>query len=172
MNEDTVKKFWLGSEQGYQEIISLYEKHLKDRNKDYMLEIGTRQGHSAKIWEEFGYKNLILIDVSFDYLVFDFDNKFNFITGDSRHLETVEQVKNILGGNKLDFLFIDGGHGYNDVKGDFELYKNFVKQDGIIVLHDLFLNNDMQKFFTEIKDNYIFDEIHIDYYGYGILVNK
>lgn len=37
----------------------------------------------------------------------------------------------------IDFLFIDGSHVYEDVKNDFELFYPFVKDGGIIALHDV-----------------------------------
>jgi len=74
----------------------------------------------------------------------------------------------------LDFLFIDGGHSYEEVKGDYNLYKDFVKNSGIIVLHDFELQGTgVKQFFDEIKLNYKQTfEIKNDYYGYGIIINK
>lgn len=37
---------------------------------------------------------------------------------------------------KIDFLHIDAGHSYDDVKQDFELYSTLVKPTGIISIHD------------------------------------
>ena len=37
---------------------------------------------------------------------------------------------------KIDFLFIDGGHSYEMVKQDFDLYSTILSENGIIVLHD------------------------------------
>ena len=37
---------------------------------------------------------------------------------------------------KIDFLHIDAGHSYEDVKKDFELYSTLVKPNGMISLHD------------------------------------
>jgi predicted O-methyltransferase YrrM len=46
-------------------------------------------------------------------------------------------VKKILEGRKLDFLFIDGDHTYEGVKGDFKMYFPLVRKDGIIAFHDI-----------------------------------
>lgn len=37
---------------------------------------------------------------------------------------------------KIDYLHIDAGHSYEDVKRDFELYKNQLSESGIISIHD------------------------------------
>lgn len=37
----------------------------------------------------------------------------------------------------IDFLFIDGSHIYEDVKNDFEKFYPFVKEGGIIAIHDV-----------------------------------
>jgi len=37
---------------------------------------------------------------------------------------------------KIDYLHIDAGHSYEDVKNDFELYKNLLSPNGIISIHD------------------------------------
>ena len=37
---------------------------------------------------------------------------------------------------QIDFLHIDAGHSYEDVKKDFELYSTLVKPNGIISIHD------------------------------------
>ena len=37
---------------------------------------------------------------------------------------------------KIDFLHIDAGHSYEDVKQDFELYSTLVKDTGMISIHD------------------------------------
>lgn len=37
---------------------------------------------------------------------------------------------------KIDYLHIDAGHSYEDVKNDFELYSTLLKPNGIISIHD------------------------------------
>lgn len=37
---------------------------------------------------------------------------------------------------KIDFLHIDAGHSYEDVKQDFELYSKLLSPDGMISIHD------------------------------------
>ena len=47
--------------------------------------------------------------------------------------EAVEQFED----KSIDVLHIDGSHHYNDVKWDFETWFSKVKDDGIIMLHDV-----------------------------------
>jgi predicted O-methyltransferase YrrM len=59
------------------------------------------------------------------------------IQGDSHSIDTLNKIKRILNGKKLDFLFIDGDHSYKGVKKDFEMYSPLVRKGGIIAFHDI-----------------------------------
>ena len=48
----------------------------------------------------------------------------------------VKQVKDELGENKCDVVFIDGGHQYPIVKSDTKNYADLVADDGYIFWHD------------------------------------
>lgn len=47
------------------------------------------------------------------------------------------RVESLLGGECLDFLFIDGDHTYEGVKSDFQMYSPLVKKGGLIAFHDI-----------------------------------
>jgi glycosyltransferase involved in cell wall biosynthesis len=57
---------------------------------------------------------------------------------------------------KIDILHIDGSHHYEDIKRDFETWSKFVKEDGVILLHDVCVENydnkvyEVKKFFDEL----------------------
>jgi predicted O-methyltransferase YrrM len=82
---------------------------------------------------------------------------------------------------KLDFLFIDGDHTYEGVKGDFEMYGPLVQKGGLIAFHDIcqsrgtVLANSgaVFKFWKEIRKMYPSEEIingpSQDGYGIGII---
>jgi hypothetical protein len=57
---------------------------------------------------------------------------------------------------KIDYLHIDAGHSFEDVKKDFELYKNILSPHGIISIHDTDISFEKEHIVTnDIKsDNY------------------
>ena len=57
---------------------------------------------------------------------------------------------------KIDYLHIDAGHSFEDVKRDFELYKNILSPHGIISIHDTDSSYEKEHIVTnDIKeDNY------------------
>jgi hypothetical protein len=54
------------------------------------------------------------------------------------HSTTTEAFHNyfVLNDIKIDYLHIDAGHSYENVKEDFELYSEILSKDGIISIHD------------------------------------
>ncbi len=62
------------------------------------------------------------------------------LRGNSHRAETRERISATLGGQKVDFMFIDGDHSYAGVKHDFLTYRNFVRPGGMIALHDILPN--------------------------------
>ena len=123
-----------------------------------VLEIGMHLGGSIKVWREV-LKPKILIGI---------DNKLepsvkrlkgiHALEGVSQTNEMFNQVKDILKGEKLDFIFIDGGHLYNEVKSDFILYKELLRKGGVIALHDVVITGnetaEVYKFWEELKQDY------------------
>ena len=56
----------------------------------------------------------------------------------SRLDEAHQQLKTLLGDCKVDFLFIDGGHGYDDVSHDYRMYLQYMNRPSIIGFHDVY----------------------------------
>lgn len=53
----------------------------------------------------------------------------------------------------IDILHIDGYHTYNAVKNDYDTWSKFVKDDGIILFHDTYVQKpgyEVDRFFNEI----------------------
>ena len=60
-----------------------------------------------------------------------------FIEGKTGDRTTLEKVSQVLGGDKLDLLFIDADHSYAGARQDFMDYRHFVRDGGIIAFHDI-----------------------------------
>lgn len=57
----------------------------------------------------------------------------NFIVGDTREMLTFHEAKKR---EPFDFLFIDAGHSYADVRADYINYAPLVRNGGMIAFHD------------------------------------
>jgi predicted O-methyltransferase YrrM len=106
------------------------------------------------------------------------DKTMHLLRVDSHRETSVDTLKNILHGEKLDFLFIDGDHTYKGVKKDFEMYSGFVRSGGIIAFHDIVehsidTNCDVYRFWNEVKIGKKYTEFIVDkkqgWAGIGVL---
>lgn len=61
----------------------------------------------------------------------------HLLRADSHAPATLQEVRRVLAGRRVDFLFIDGDHTYAGVRQDFELYESLVAPGGLIALHDV-----------------------------------
>ena len=144
------ESFMLGMVQNYTEI-SDAAQFFKSLNVENFMEIGTDQGGTFAIWSKLS-KDGIRISVDLphgnfgreDYDVTKRDNylrtlgsNVTMIHGSSHDEKIKKEVSEIIGDNKLDFLFIDGDHTYEGVKQDFLMYKEFVREGGWIGFHDI-----------------------------------
>jgi len=69
------------------------------------------------------------------------DLRLRLIDGPSLSPRTLRRVERILGGQRLDVLFIDGDHSYEGALGDFLAYRPFVRDGGVIAFHDIVLDS-------------------------------
>ncbi len=138
--------------QSLDEISRLYER-VRALAPKRVLEIGTCHGGTLYLWCQAAADDAHLISVDLPqgqygggyeperiplYERFSRPGqKLDLIRGDSHSAETVDQVRQSLGGGELDFLFIDGDHRYAGVKQDFENYSGLVRSGGLIALHDI-----------------------------------
>ena len=138
------------------------------------VEIGSQSGGTLRYWlMNSHYPTDIVCSIdpapSHD---FKSDNLRKFVTR-SDDPETIAAIKAM---GKIDFLFIDGDHGYEGVKYDFMTYGPMVKTGGVIALHDIAtFREDCQvhALWDEIKQaGYLTRELrvaaHIQPYGAGI----
>lgn len=145
------ESYYLGMVQNHSEIIDA-AKFVKELAIKNFMEIGTDQGGTFAIWSKVSKEDGIRISLDMPHGHFgraDYDvqkrdeylkslgKNVTMIHGDSHLAEIKEQIKSILDGTQLDFLFIDGDHTYDGVKMDYEMYKEFVKPGGWIGFHDI-----------------------------------
>jgi hypothetical protein len=144
-----------GLQQHYNEIeplIKLLNKYAEDnKDVDSFIEIGSNKGGTFYILSSIipGKK------ISIDYCDGNFggvgheasinrNNRLSaafqdthFIEGDSHQYSTVLKLKEILGNQKVSVLFIDGDHTFEGCYKDLIIYRQFVKQNGLIFFHDI-----------------------------------
>jgi cephalosporin hydroxylase len=116
-----------------------------------MMEIGTAYGGTLKVWCELCEGKRISVDLvggihgGIDRQATDIRNKFfqetyegvYLIDGDSHKEDTKHRVREVLDGELVELLFIDGDHTYEGVTADYQMYKEFVAPGGIIAFHDI-----------------------------------
>lgn len=143
--------YQLGMAQNKSEIERAGEFVSKLNIKNFM-EIGTDKGGTFVVWSALSSKNdgiRISLDIPHGPWGQNFDlaNRNSWLTrmgsnvhileGDSHSEKSLSAVQEILNGEKLDFLFIDGDHSYLGVKLDYYMYRQFVKPGGWIGFHDI-----------------------------------
>lgn len=175
------------------EIVRLLELVAEVRPK-VVLEIGTARGRTLFLFTRVADSEATIISVDLPegpfgggyprwkmplYKSFAKDRqRIHLIRADSHSHITLEKVKSILAGRKIDFLFIDGDHTYEGVKRDFEMYSPLVRERGMIAFHDIVPGppenvGGVPKFWYEIKHKFKHIEIVSDWgqggYGIGVL---
>jgi len=91
------------------------------------------------------------------------------ITAIKGHSQTVGKKWN----KKIDFLFIDGSHIYEDVKRDVEMFYPWLKPGGIIALHDVHRNfPGVLKVWNQEVKNKLLASVNIHTLFFGIKPNK
>jgi predicted O-methyltransferase YrrM len=90
--------------------------------------------------------------------------QISLIQNDSHDNSTKERVREALDGEQLDFLFIDGEHTLTGVSQDFSDYSSFVKDEGLIAVHDIIRNPlnptcDVYRFWEDVSAHFTHTEI-------------
>ena len=110
-----------------------------------IIELGVCQGGGLKVWEQLLPQNKESLLIGVDWgpnILWDFANSpvdIRIVKGDTHSPDTWQAVKQILQerNRKADFLFIDAQHHPKDVEQDIIDYGGFVRDNGIIGLHDV-----------------------------------
>ncbi len=156
-----------------------------------VLEIGTAHGGSFLLWSRASAKDAVLVSV--DLPPWELDDpaevtkrraiervglrgqSVHVLRGDSHDPIVQRQACDCLGGEPIDFLFIDGDHSYEGVKQDFVEYGAFVRGGGIVAFRDIHPHScgwggEVPVFWREIRDRYRSVEViaHAEQDGFGI----
>ena len=132
------------------EVRQLYEAVRAIRPR-CVCEIGTDKGGTFYLWCKAATEDATMISVDLPsrgryspqrrrlYAHFGKTNlqRLHFVPGDSHSAATYAKVSALLGGEPLDFLFIDGDHSYAGVRRDYEMYGPLVRPGGLIAFHDI-----------------------------------
>jgi cephalosporin hydroxylase len=142
------------------QVMEFLDNNLKSKNGGF-IEIGSALGGSFHCWGNIIKKGKkISVDLALDesntpyppmlseIIPTYIERRVNIwketftdvhqILGDSMDINNINKVEEILNGEKVDFLFIDGNHSYEYHKGDFNNYSKFVRDGGYIAIHDIF----------------------------------
>lgn len=132
-------------------------------NPSLILEIGAYKGGSAACFAKIA-KTVISIDEwmgRVDISKIEKMCEYHYINADSHSNDAIKKLEKSLNGRKIDVLFIDGDHTENGARKDFNTYKKYVKDGGIIGLHDILksdhhkkLNCHVYKFWEELTKKY------------------
>ena len=135
-----------------------------------VLEIGTYHGGTLYHWLQNATEGTTVVSV--DNYAVGVDNRSLYqdwipngvslitIKGASEEPQTVEAIRKAIRG-KYDWVFIDGGHFYEEVKADWENYRPMVKKGGVVVFHDILPPSEV---WPDIEVNRLWKEIKAEGY--------
>lgn len=136
-----------------------------------ILEIGTAHGASLAAWAEVAKPDLVIaIDpediprtpeqqASFDRLAEIY--KFQRIPLYTRNPETHKRLAEILAGRKIDFMFIDGAHEFDNVKYDYYNYRKYMAPNGVVGFHDIYFSEVLVDSGSQV--NWLWDRLKLLY---------
>ena len=155
------------------EIQGLYDRVLRQRPK-VVMEIGTCHGGTLYMWCQAADPTATLISLDLPSGEFgggyrdcrstlyeqfrQSSQTLHLVRANSHDAATTQRIESLLGGKKIDFLFIDGDHTYEGVRRDYELYSPFVARGGLVALHDVVHHPqrpriEVWKFWEELKQS-------------------
>jgi cephalosporin hydroxylase len=113
---------------------------LADHPPEVVVEIGSDAGGTLWAWQQLGARRVIGVDqprgpYSSGQLLDE--HGCEVVYGDSHDPTTLQALKDLLAGEPVDLLFIDGDHTYAGVRKDFEMYAPLVADQGMIAFHDI-----------------------------------
>ena len=132
-----------------------------------IMELGVAHGASLASWAEIAKPDICISldpeDIprtpeqkkSFEYLADKY--KFQRIGRYSRDPYSHKMMDIMLNGRKVDFMFIDGAHGFDDVKHDFYSYKKYMAPNGVVGFHDIYFSEGLVDAGSQV--NWLWDRL-------------
>ena len=176
-----------------EELVKLVEE-VSELRPATVVEIGTSMGGTLYLWTRLAQPDALIISVDLPggkfgggysrlrtplYRRFARDRQqLQLMRANSHEASTLAEVKRLLGGKTVDFLFIDGDHTYEGVKQDWEMYSPLVRTGGLVAFHDVAGNYDdtqVKKHWDAIKGGFVHREYMVDprgFYGIGVIVKQ
>jgi predicted O-methyltransferase YrrM len=134
------------------EIMALAEL-VQASHPKVIMEIGTCKGGTLYIWSRINPDAELIVSLDLPeklggyrarrrklYEEFAYDRRpgtIRLLQRDSHATSTLEELKEILGGRPIDFLWIDADHSYEGAKRDYEMYSPLVRHGGLVAFHDI-----------------------------------
>jgi predicted O-methyltransferase YrrM len=129
---------------------------VKSHAPRFILELGTARGGTLFVITRMAADDAVIISVDLpagiggggypkwkNPILSSFVKKgqsLHLLRVDSHLDSTLARVREILKGNQLDLLFIDGDHSYDGALSDFNRYSQLVRPGGLVCLHDVVPN--------------------------------
>lgn len=154
--------------------LKLLVDQLQPRSLRTIVEIGTAQGGTFYLWSRLAQDRAMMASLDLPgaigsvrrvnrsmYRTFGRHRGLTVHTldADSHDPGTRARLERLLAGRRIDFLFIDGDHGYEGVKCDFELYTPLMAPDGLVAMHDIHVLPEqsegirVQRFWQELQQS-------------------
>jgi cephalosporin hydroxylase len=148
---------------------------LRRRQLAVVVEIGTARGGSFYAWCKLAEPDGVIVSIDLPGGPYGGGHtvewmsvlrgyarpgqQLHFLRQDSHDERTRSRLQEILKGQQVDFLMIDGDHTYEGVRLDFEFYAPFVKDGCPIAFHDILPHPEeraceVDLFWHEIKKRY------------------
>jgi len=122
-----------------------------------IVEIGIKEGGNLKVLSTHLDKNGKAIGIDprqeIPWNMKDSDCHVYHIARSSHEQETKDRLIEILDGQEIDVLFIDGDHSTEGMLQDYEDYSPLVRKGGIIAVHDIYYLEEVKVAWSKVKIN-------------------
>lgn len=147
--------------------LSLFLQFLYGRPICNVLEIGGMHGGTTWCWAQLATGKLVVVDkFILEGRMDHVGVPFALVNADSHLASTRAKVVDLLEGEPVDLLFIDGDHSYQGVWDDYEAYLGLVAEGGVVAFHDTakphenVAEHDVVTAWREIREDSLYFELH------------